>query len=67
MEYSELPHALLGTCDTLEEVCEREGLHVSIAENFIATSEIERCDSCGWWCELNEMDEDNVCEDCRED
>lgn len=25
------------------------------------------CENCGWWCETGEIDENNVCDDCRED
>lgn len=32
----------------------------------IIDQEIMRCDSCGWWVESHEIDEEGNCEDCNE-
>lgn len=65
---------LLGTCsgEELEPILgpEFEGVYLhDLSEQEIAnaTDGIERCDVCGWWVETIELDEDHVCEDCRED
>ncbi|MEE8608957.1 MAG: hypothetical protein V3S55_15240 [Nitrospiraceae bacterium] len=25
------------------------------------------CGACEWWCETNELDDDGICEDCKDD
>lgn len=29
--------------------------------------EAMECTSCGWWFDANEIDDDQICEDCRDD
>lgn len=30
-------------------------------------SQIFYCDTCGWWCDLDELAKDSECQDCAED
>lgn len=39
-----------------------EDLHRDSVANV--TDRIERCESCDWWCERSELNEDMVCELC---
>lgn len=65
MTPEEAADELLGTCETGDEVCERMGIDVSDLEDRMAEEDIFRCATCGWWCEMHEMaDEDGNCEDC---
>lgn len=60
---------LLGTCKSLDEVCREYG----ITEDDLSQDELETlddhtmcCDSCGWWVESNEIDDNGECQDCTD-
>lgn len=63
---------LLGTCKCLEDVLESEfGEEGADLLNF--DTELLRelddatmmCEACNWWCEPGELDDDQICNDCR--
>lgn len=35
-------------------------------ELIILDSQIFQCETCGWWCPLEEETEDRICTDCNE-
>lgn len=52
---------LLGTCKTLNIE------DFSIEELSLLDEQIFLCDTCGWWCEVEEQSENNNCSDCEEE
>lgn len=65
---------LTGSCDSLHSVLNSYGFTDDdmTSEKYLRLDEeIFCCDSCGWWCEINEEHEndngDRVCDDCHED
>lgn len=65
---------LMGTCKTVEEVCNEYGLEERdlAAEDFDEIdNSIFLCADCGWWYDLGEQGEcdgdDTICEKCYED
>lgn len=71
LRLNEIVEELQGTCKTLDEVLtdkerDNEGLVEAIDECIFC------CACCGWWCENSERHEDeldgeDVCEDCHDD
>ena len=63
----EIIHTFLVAC-----MSEQEGANMlemdeeEVMESLADQNEIERCEQCSWWCEIHELDEDNICEDCQE-
>lgn len=62
---------LQGTCKSLED-----GLETQFGEGAdLVDFDIEllrtldditmNCEGCNWWCETSELDDDQVCSDCR--
>jgi sulfur carrier protein ThiS len=65
---TEVAEELQGTCKTLDDVLAEYGLNfedvaVEFHQDIAEITEV--CETCGWWCEPFEV-EDNVCQDCRE-
>lgn len=65
---------LLGTCKNLEDVLESEfGEEGAYLLNFDAEllRELDdatmMCEACNWWCEPGELDDDQICDDCRKE
>lgn len=55
----ELAVKLLGTCEGVpDEVFDVEGLAEALDER------VRLCESCGWWVEADEIDDDSNCTDC---
>lgn len=55
----ELADQLMGTCDSLpDEVLDDADLCGHIDELVMC------CDTCSWWVEPHEIDDDGNCEDC---
>lgn len=56
---------LLGTAKDLAEVATEEEL-----DNTVFTSTLDEqaalCNSCGWWVEADEVDDNGNCEECQE-
>lgn len=67
---------LLGTCKSMDEA-KREFFEdadgVDEDDDFTSDqleticSEISNCETCGWWVEVGEIDENENCLDCNED
>lgn len=62
---NELADELMGTCKTLEEVMTDQELE---DDDLIAEIEdqTQRCETCAWWVEATEVDEEGNCTDCIE-
>lgn len=61
----DVAYELIGTCKDLDEVLtseELENREFLLGLDQLAT----QCQTCNWWCECGECDDDEVCEDCRE-
>ena len=64
---------LLGTCtnvdDVLQEVFGDDSLTLTDFPMELLHDLDDgamQCESCGWWCEPGELDDDQTCGDCRE-
>jgi hypothetical protein len=68
--WNNLIHDLQGTCNGLDSFLEQHN-----AEDLIdympfleyLDQHIFLCDGCGWWCELSEMSDEEVCSQCCSD
>jgi len=66
---------LQGTCMSMDEAKTKffEDEDVNADDDFTADqldticSEIGCCETCGWWVEVCELDEDENCQDCQDD
>lgn len=63
---------LNGTCNSLDEVLQSLfGIDSTQVPTELLTEldgEVFCCEACGWWCETNELeDEDHICRDCRDE
>jgi hypothetical protein len=63
---------MLGTCGSLDTVVQEvfadeiltfTELDVALLEELDDIT--QECADCGWWCETGELDDDQVCNDCR--
>ncbi len=62
----EICESMRGTCNAAYEWEEATGkTEDEILEIVVECGEIERCDECSWWCEISELDENLICDDCR--
>jgi hypothetical protein len=64
-----LVDALLGTCDRIEDHLP-EGMDwddLTSSDHDAIDNQIFRCETCGWWCESSEEDDNGDCEDCKYD
>ena len=63
-EFNRIVEHYQGTCNSLE--CEdREFLeYQNLTDRF--DGDIFLCETCGWWCETCEEDENGNCNDCAE-
>lgn len=61
----EIADQLLGSCYDLGEV-----ITYAQSEDVALLAELDqlvmRCDTCGWWVETDEVDDDSNCEDCQQ-
>lgn len=68
-----LVEELQGSCGTLQGACETQGFDyddLTADDCLQIDNEIFECTTCGWWCEVCEMSEDQdgqVCVDCNND
>jgi hypothetical protein len=71
--WEQIVYDLQGTCNTLYGVLNHhEAEHLENNEQFLnyVDQHIFLCDTCGWWCEVSELSENeqfNECTDCNED
>ena len=62
----EIAHDLIGTCQSIGYAL-NEGEDASEIQDKLAELAFE-CDGCGWWCsveELNNETSDELCDDCH--
>ena len=67
---NDIIQSLLGTCKTAHEICKTHDIDVEelTEEDWKQIdNEIFLCESCGWWCEIGEQQEDGNCEDCQDE
>lgn len=69
---AEVSDALIGTCSSLEDalaVVFGEGNSDLIQFDVELLNRLDdhtmQCESCNWWCETGELDDDQICDDCR--
>jgi len=70
----EVAEEITGTCKSLDDVLQEkfkdEGL---TATDFDITllgeldDMVMECQECNWWCETHDLDDDQICGDCRND
>jgi hypothetical protein len=66
----EIASELQGTTRDLEDVLKEHGLDfTTIPKEMleILDDQVKLCDQCGWWDDVSEFDDNNICENCRED
>lgn len=61
----EIYQYLLGSCKSEFDAAEAFGVDAESILSITSQLDIERCETCSWWCETGELDEENNCEDCR--
>lgn len=60
---------LMGTCQCLDTVLGENGFDIDdvpIELLSLLDEQVMVCETCGWWCEPCELNEEQVCEDCKE-
>ncbi len=63
---AEIASHLEGTSGSYDgAVMNEHGIDVSELEEIMSEHGIERCETCGWWCETSEFDENQNCADCQ--
>jgi hypothetical protein len=61
----ELARELNGTCERLYDVLSRQGREeLTQAECEELDEAVMCCDTCSWWVDSDEIDEDGNCSDC---
>ncbi len=67
---AEIAEELRGTCGSLLAALEKRGLALDdIPAELLRVfdEEVMPCDTCGWWHESHEINDDNNCNECAED
>lgn len=66
----DLVEHLRGTCLSLHQGLQNQGLDEGLENDKrfceYLDSEIMVCETCGWWAETHESDDDGNCEDCQD-
>ncbi len=65
----EIAEELNGTCGDLMKSLEDRGIEfnqLSIELLSRLDEEVMDCQTCGWWHESHELDDDQVCKDCKD-
>ncbi len=65
----EIEQLLAGSCRCASEVADDFGLDEDQVAKIMTDAGHERCETCGWWCtddEVDIVDDEYVCTDCRE-
>lgn len=68
--YDQIEQFLQGTCNSEDEVAAAFDIPAEAVLEVLPSLDIERCETCGWWCERSEMElvgVEETCEDCRAD
>ena len=70
---TKVAEAIMGTCQNLDDFIEEEfgegitasDLDIELLRELDAIT--MECQACGWWCEADDLNEDQVCGDCEDD
>ncbi len=65
----EIAEELQGTCGSLDDNLEKRGVDIDLvpAELLdVIDEEVILCETCGWWYESHEVDDDGNCNECTE-
>lgn len=69
-ELNDICEAIEGTCRDLETVVEeltsRDFDDLTVSELQEIDNCVVCCETCGWWVDAGEVDEDGNCEDCQD-
>lgn len=69
-EWQDLVYYLQGTCHSLSTALDDCGLGQDLENDRrfceYLDSELMLCETCGWWAEAHEVDDDGNCEDCQD-
>lgn len=62
---------LNGTCKSMDQMLDDYEISFANIDEEIEfmrriDDEIFLCDCCSWWCEISEMEDDQICTDCSE-
>jgi hypothetical protein len=68
----EIAHSILGTCKSLNEVCEEHGItedDLTLDQLYELDDITMECHVCGWWCDTSLFNDEHyqICDDCNED
>lgn len=70
----EVGEALVGTCSSLEDalavIFGEDNTDLMIYDSALLIrldDHTMQCEECNWWCETGELDDNQICDDCRED
>lgn len=71
---AEVGDALIGTCSSLEDALSTvfgeensDLIQFDIELLCRLDDHTMQCNSCSWWCETGELDDDQICDDCRDE
>jgi hypothetical protein len=65
----EIAEELRGTCGTLDAALEERGFELdSLPPEMLRELDeaVMLCETCGWWCDSHELNDDNNCNECGE-
>jgi hypothetical protein len=59
---------LQGTCTSINDHLPEgmDDMDLTSEDHDVIDNQIFLCETCGWWCEISEQDEDGNCQDCHE-
>ena len=66
VDWATICEEITGTCLSEQQIAQRYEVDEEEFLDRVNDYEVERCDACGWWSEINELDDELVCDDCRE-
>ena len=62
----EVAEHLVGTCQALESVATPEECDDTYFLSAL-NEQTFQCDNCGWWCDIEEHHEGDLCDDCHDE
>ena len=60
-----LINTLVGTCKSLDEACDLCNIEFDDLDFELLDSEIFLCDTCNWWCSIDEQVDTGACIECN--
>ena len=58
---------LVGTCMNLDDALEEQGIMIlTMEETEELDLEAMQCETCSWWVEAHDIDEDGNCQECSD-